>query len=303
MITMVSIIQYYITERNDNMNGILIVNKEKDYTSRDIVNKIGGILKTKKIGHTGTLDPIATGVLVICIGNATKLCEILTSEYKEYIATIKLGEKTDTLDTTGTIIQTQEVPKLSINKIKEVLNSFLGSSIQTTPIYSAVKVNGKKLYEYAREGKEVELPQRQINISNIELISYQNNEIVFKTTVSKGTYIRALIEDICHKLNTIGTMSKLERTKQGIFNIEDSYTIEDIKNGNYKLLTIEETLSNLETLTINEDLYNQVKNGSIIDKVFKNNIACLKYKDKIVAIYQTYHKDNNKAKPFKMFIN
>ena len=303
MITMVSIIQYYITERNDNMNGILIVNKEKDYTSRDIVNKIGGILKTKKIGHTGTLDPIATGVLVICIGNATKLCEILTSEYKEYIATIKLGEKTDTLDTTGTIIQTQEVPKLSINTIKEVLNSFLGSSIQTTPIYSAVKVNGKKLYEYAREGKEVELPQREINITNIELISYQNNEIVFKTTVSKGTYIRALIEDICHKLNTIGTMSKLERTKQGIFNIEDSYTIEDIKNGNYKLLTIEETLSNLETLTINEDLYNQVKNGSIIDKVFKNNIACLKYKDKIVAIYQTYHKDNNKAKPFKMFIN
>lgn len=284
------------------MNGILVVNKPDNYTSRDVVNKIGGILKTKKIGHTGTLDPIATGVLVVCIGNTTKLCELLTSEYKEYIATIKLGIKTDTLDTTGTIIEKKDY-NVSENQIKEVLNTFLGTSIQTTPIYSAVKVNGKKLYEYAREGIQVELPKREINITNIELLSYKDDEIIFKTTVSKGTYIRALIDDICTKLNTVGTMSNLQRTKQGNFSIEDSYTIEDIQSGNYKLLSIEEALTNLEQITINEELYNQVKNGSIIDKTFKNDIACLNYKGNIVAIYQTYHKDSSKAKPFKMFIN
>lgn len=284
------------------MNGILVVNKPDNYTSRDVVNKIGGILKTKKIGHTGTLDPIATGVLVVCIGNTTKLCELLTSEYKEYIATIKLGIKTDTLDTTGTIIETKDY-NVSKNQIKKVLNTFLGTSIQTTPIYSAVKVNGKKLYEYAREGIQVELPKREINITNIELLSYKDDEIIFKTTVSKGTYIRALIDDICTKLNTVGTMSNLQRTKQGNFSIEDSYTIEDIQSGNYKLLSIEEALTNLEQITINEELYNQVKNGSIIDKTFKNDIACLNYKGNIVAIYQTYHKDSSKAKPFKMFIN
>ncbi len=284
------------------MNGILVVNKPIDYTSRDVVNKIGGILKTKKVGHTGTLDPIATGVLVVCVGNTTKLCELLTSEYKEYIATIKLGIKTDTLDTTGTIIEKKDY-NVSEEQIKEVLRTFLGTSIQTTPIYSAVKVNGKKLYEYARQGIEVELPKREINITNIELLSYKEDEIIFKTTVSKGTYIRALIDDICAKLNTVGTMSTLQRTKQGNFSIEDSYTIDDIQSGNYKLLSIEESLTNLEQITIKEELYNQVKNGSIIDKIFKNDIACLNYKGNIVAIYQKYHKDSSKAKPFKMFIN
>ena len=284
------------------MNGILVVNKPRDFTSRDVVNKIGGILKTKKVGHTGTLDPIATGVLVICVGNTTKLCEVLTSEYKEYIATIKLGIKTDTLDTTGEIIETKDF-NITEPQIIEVLSSFLGKSTQVTPIYSAVKVNGKKLYEYAREGIKVELPTREINITNIEFISFNNDEIVFKTTVSKGTYIRALIDDICKKLNTVGTMSSLIRTKQGNFNIEESYTIEDIEKGNYKLITIEEALSNLETIIIDEETYNKVKNGSIIDKMFNNDIANLVYENKIVAIYQTYHSDNTKAKPFKMFLN
>lgn len=284
------------------MNGILIVNKPLDFTSRDVVNKVGGILKTKKIGHTGTLDPIATGVLVLCVGNTTKLCEVLTSEYKEYIATIKLGFKTDTLDITGNTVETKEY-NVNEKQIKEVLNSFLGKSTQTTPIYSAVKVNGKKLYEYAREGKEIELPKREINITDIELLSYQNDEIVFKTTVSKGTYIRALIDDICKKLNTVGTMSSLIRTKQGIFNIEESFTITDIEKGNYKLISLEEALKTFEQITINDNLYNAVKNGAIINKIFKDDKACLIYNNKIVAIYKTYDKDESKAKPFKMFIN
>lgn len=283
-------------------SGILIINKHEDFTSRDVVNKVSRILKTKKIGHTGTLDPIATGVLILCIEDATKLCELLTSEYKEYIATIKLGIKTDTLDITGKIIETKEY-KITEEQIKKVLNSFLGTSIQTTPLYSAVKVNGKKLYEYAREGKKVELPKREINITDIELLSFQNDEIVFKTTVSKGTYIRSLIDDICYKLNTVGTMASLIRTKQGKFLLQDSYTIEEIEQGNYNILTIKDALSDLESIIINEDVYNKVKNGSIIEKKFKSDIANLIYEDKIIAVYQTYHKDNTKAKPYKMFKN
>lgn len=280
--------------------GIIIVNKEQDMTSRDVINILTKIFKTKKIGHTGTLDPIATGVLVVCLGKATKLCDLLTSSYKEYIATIKLGIKTDTLDITGTILEKKDF-LVNEEQIKKVLASFKGKSIQKTPIYSAVKVNGKKLYEYAREGKSVELPKREINISNIELLSFKDDEITFKTTVSKGTYIRALIDDICKKLNTIGTMSSLIRTKQGKFKIEESYSLTDIKNNNYKILSLEEVLSELETIEIDNELYEKVKNGSIIDKIFHDDKACLVYNDKIIAIYQTYLKDKSKAKPYLMF--
>jgi tRNA pseudouridine55 synthase len=282
------------------MNGILVVNKEPNMTSRDVVNILTKFFNTKKIGHTGTLDPIAEGVLVICLGKYTKLCDLLTSKYKEYIATIKLGIKTDTSDITGTVIEEKDF-NITKEQIIEVLNSFKGESLQQVPIYSAVKVNGKKLYEYAREGKEVELPTRNINITSIELISFNNDEIVFKTTVSKGTYIRSLIEDICTKLNTVGTMSKLIRTKQGEFTIEKSYTLEDIKNNNYKLLSLEEVLKDMESIDIDESLLKPVNNGAVINKIFKGDMACLKYDNKIIAIYKTYDKDNKKAKPYIMF--
>jgi len=282
------------------MNGILLVNKPKDYTSRDVVNKLTKIFNTKKIGHTGTLDPIAEGVLVITIGKCTKLCDLLTSSYKEYIATIKLGIKTDTLDITGNILEEKDF-KITEDQVKEVLNSFKGKSIQEVPIYSAIKVNGKKLYEYAREGKSIELPTREIDIKLIELLEYKNDEITFKTTVSKGTYIRSLIKDICTKLNTIGTMSNLVRTKQGKFNIEDSYTLEQIENNNYKIISKETALQDLETININEELLKPVNNGAIINKIFKSDIACLKYNNEIIAIYKTYDKDNTKAKPYIMF--
>ena len=284
------------------MNGVIILNKPANITSRDVINQLTKILNTKKIGHTGTLDPIATGVLVICIGKYTKLCEVLTSTYKEYIATIKLGLKTDTLDITGNILNKEEIPNLSEIQIINVLESFLGKSIQTTPIYSAVKINGKKLYEYAREGKEIELPKREIDIQKIELLSYKNNKITFKTTVSKGTYIRALIDDICTKLNVIGTMSSLIRTKQGNFSLENAYTIEEIAKKNYHLLTLEEVLNDYEKINIDDNLFEKVKNGAIITRTFKEEKACLVYKNKIIAIYQVYSKDKKKAKPYKMFI-
>lgn len=284
------------------MNGIILINKPKGFTSRDVVNKLGGILHTKKLGHTGTLDPIATGVLVVCIGNATKLCEVLTSEYKEYVGTIQLGVRTDTLDVTGNVVEKKDYD-VNEDMIREVLHGFLGKSIQTTPIYSAVKVNGKKLYEYAREGKTVELPKREIDIQDIELISYEKDKIVFRAVVSKGTYIRALIDDICVQLGTVGTMRDLVRTKQGKFAINESYSLEEVESGNYKILSIEEVLSDIETLYIDEKCYEKVKNGSIIKRVFNGNMAVFKYQNKVVAIYKVYDKDERLAKPFKMFIN
>jgi len=283
------------------MNGIIIINKEQGLTSRDVVNKLIKILNTKKIGHTGTLDPIAKGVLVVTVGRATKLCELLTSEYKEYIATMKLGIETDTLDITGNTIKEKEY-NVNVDKIKEVLNSFLGKSIQEVPKYSAIKINGKKLYEYARNNIDIEVPKREIDIKSIDLISYKEDTITFKCTVSKGTYIRSLIRDIAYKLNTVGTMTDLIRTKQGNFAIEDSNTIEDIENNNYKLISYEQALNNYEIVNIDDNTYNKVKNGGIINKEFKNKIALLKYKDDIIAIYKEYVKDVTKAKPYIMLI-
>ena len=199
------------------------------------------------------------------------------------------------------ILKEEDIPNLDKKTIVNTLKSFLGKSIQTTPIYSAVKVNGKKLYEYAREGKKVKLPTREIDITNIELLSFNNNEIRFKTTVSKGTYIRALIKDICDKLGTIGTMSELERTKQGNFSIDDSYSLNQIEQNKYKMISKEEILSSLETIVLNKELFEKVRNGAIICKNFIGDLVCYKYNNQIVAIYQTYAKDNTKAKPYIMF--
>lgn len=283
------------------MDGIIIVNKSKGRTSRDVVNDLVHIFNTKKIGHTGTLDPIATGVLVVCIGNCTKLVDILTSNDKEYIATIKLGIKTDTGDITGTIISKKDY-NVNRSQVEDTLHSFLGTSLQTVPIYSAIKVNGKKLYEYARENIKITLPKRKITISSIKLIEMTNDEIKFQVVVSKGTYIRSLIEDICNKLNTVGTMSSLVRTKQGIFKLDEAVTIEDIRNDNYKIISKEKVLSNYETIEVDEVLYNKIRCGALITKKFTNNYCVFKYQNRIIAIYQAYAKDPSLAKPYKMFV-
>lgn len=278
------------------MNGILVINKEKNYTSRDVVNILTKIFNTKKIGHTGTLDPLATGVLVICIGRYTKLVSEITSYDKEYVAEIKLGIKTDTGDITGSIIDKKdyEITKEQINK---VLKSFLGKSIQTVPKYSAVKINGKKLYEYARNNEIIELPKREIEVKNIELLNFENDIIEFKTTVSKGTYIRSLIEDICESLGTVGTMSNLKRTKQGCFNIINSYSIEDVKNKTYNLVDIEKIL-NYPVYNLKEEELKRVLNGVKIqlNDVYSNKVI-LKYNGEIIAIYQ---KEFDIFKPYIM---
>ena len=264
-------------------NQIIVIDKEKGYTSRDVVNKLTKILNTKKIGHTGTLDPIATGVLVCVTGKYTKLVDLITSYEKEYIAEIKLGIMTDTLDITGNIIKKEDVKKLSVEKIEKVFKSFIGSYYQSVPKYSAIQINGKRLYEYARNNEEVEIPKRKVEIKEIELLECDDDLIKFRVLVSKGTYIRSLIEDICKKLKVIGTMSNLRRISQGKFSINNSYSLKDIEDNNYESLLLEEVID-LEKIEIEEELYKKVINGNKIN--LKINGYVLFKKDQIdIALY------------------
>ena len=276
------------------MNGILIVNKSEGFTSRDVVNKLSKIFNTKKIGHTGTLDPIAKGVLVVVIGKYTKLCEDLTQTYKEYIATFKLGILTDTLDITGKILDEKDVT-INEEEIRNVIASYKCVYDQEVPIYSSVKINGKKLYEYARSGENVVLPKRKVDIKNIEVIDINKDIVKIKCLVSKGTYIRSLIRDIGSSLNTFATMTDLIRTKQGIFDISDSYTLEDIENGNYKLIDIEDVI---DVCVIDNDAYlKDVTNGVKLKLDVKNEYILFKHENENIALYK---KDNDY---FRMYIH
>ena len=264
---------------------ILSVYKESNMTSRDVCNIISKHFKTKKVGHTGTLDPLACGLLIVCTNKDTKLVDILTAKKKEYIATIKLGIKTDTLDITGNIIEKKDY-NFTKEELINVLNSFLGKSKQEVPLYSAVKINGRKLYEYARNNINIELPVRDIEIYNIELLEYKKDLITFKVEVSKGTYIRSLINDICTKLNTVGVMSYLLRTKQGDFLVDNSNKLDDILNDNYKVITYEEVFKNYPTINLNEEEYYKVINGVKMNFNIKDDIIALKYNNKYIALYK-----------------
>ena len=264
------------------MNGILIVNKSDGFTSRDVVNKLSKVFNTKKIGHTGTLDPIAKGVLVVVLGKYTKLCEDLTQTYKEYIATFKLGILTDTLDITGNVIDEKSC-NVSEEEIRNVISSYKCVYDQEVPIYSSVKINGRKLYEYARNGEEVTLPKREVDIKSIEVLEINKDIIKIKCLVSKGTYIRSLIRDIGESLNTHATMTDLIRTKQGIFDIKDSYTIEDIENGNYKLINIEDVL---DLYVINNEYIKEATNGVKLKLDIKNKYILFKSNNEEVALYK-----------------
>lgn len=264
---------------------ILSVYKESNMTSRDICNIISKHFKTKKVGHTGTLDPLACGLLIVCTNKDTKLVDILTAKKKEYIATIKLGIKTDTLDITGNIIEKKDY-NFTKEELINVLNSFLGKSKQEVPLYSAVKINGRKLYEYARNNINIELPVRDIEICNIALLEYKKDLITFKVEVSKGTYIRSLINDICTKLNTVGVMSYLLRTKQGDFLVDNSNKLDDILNDNYKVITYEEVFKNYPTINLNEEEYYKVINGVKMNFNIKDDIIALKYSNKYIALYK-----------------
>ena len=281
----------------NNKTGILVVNKPSGPTSRDIVNKVQRLLNTK-CGHTGTLDPLATGVLVITWGTATKLSEVLTSQTKEYQAEVILGLETDTLDTEGTILK-KETKIISKEDITKALKYFEKTYNQEVPKYSAVKVNGKKLYEYARKGEDVELPKKEITVFKNKLLSYEikDNKTIFTfyTKVSKGTYIRSLIRDIAFYLNTYGTMSALTRISQGKFKLDEAFNIEDIEKGYCQIMTIKDALD-IEVKEVNDEEKFKILNGVPLDG---NNekILFVDKEGKELAIYQ---KENGKLRMWKM---
>ena len=271
------------------MNGVLLINKEKGITSSDVVVKLKHILNTKKVGHTGTLDPLAEGLMLVTVGKATKISNLLVEKYKEYIATFELGYQTNTYDIEGKVINKSD-KVAEKDEITKVINSYKKTYLQEVPIYSSVKVNGKKLYEYARNNIEVELPKREVEIKDIEILSIEENEVVIKTFVSKGTYIRSLINDIGLSLETYATMTDLIRTKVDKYNLEDAYTLEDVEENNYKLLSIEEVLD-YPKIELDDELYKKVSNGVKISNDYNiNDKVILKYNDHLVAIYE--EKDN-----------
>ena len=295
------------------INGIINVYKEKNFTSHDVVAKLRGILKQKKIGHTGTLDPDATGVLPVCLGNATKLCDMLTDKSKEYVTTMRLGFCTDTQDISGKVLKTKDV-LVTEEEVKTAILSFVGKYNQIPPMYSALKVNGKKLYELAREGKEIERKARNVEIFDLDIIGINLPDITMRVHCSKGTYIRTLCHDIGLKLGCFATMVELERTKVSIFLKENAYTLSQIeemvkKNQVEEIVTNTEDMFELMSVRVAPPFEKLLFNGNpiylnqIMEKIRIGDKEQVKVyaKDKFCAIYQC-DEAKNILKPVKMFL-
>lgn len=275
------------------MNGVINVYKPKNITSFDVVRKIRRISKIKKVGHTGTLDPMATGVLPICLGDSTKIVDFIMNEHKEYKAKLKLGLTTDTYDREGKVLK-EDSSIILEEEVINCINSFKGESIQIPPMYSAIKVKGERLYNLARRGIEVEREGRKINIYNIEFIAINLPYVEFIVTCSKGTYIRSLCYDIGNKLRVGATMWELERIKTGNFSIEDSINLQDINEDNIKefIISAEEALSKYEKIEIDEYFIRLLKNGvkvkdkRLLDKIKSNDILRVYEENKFIGLGQ-----------------
>lgn len=261
------------------MDGIILINKEAGITSFGVVSKIRKIFNTKKVGHCGTLDPEATGVLPVMIGQATKLSKYLIEHDKEYVATVKFGVKTDSADGMGNVVEEDNF-KLEIEKesfYREAFSKLVGQQKQVPPMYSAIKMNGKKLYEYARAGIEVEREARDIEIYsiNIENINFDTNEIVFRTRCSKGTYIRTLCESLAEAIGTIGYMKSLTRTQVDNFKIEDSIKLSELENmadKESKIISIEKLFDNVKKVVLNDRKGELFLNGVKLTTDLENGV-------------------------------
>lgn len=295
------------------INGIINVYKEKGFTSHDVVAKLRGIVKQKKIGHTGTLDPDATGVLPVCLGNATKLCDMLTDKSKEYVTTMRLGFCTDTQDISGKVQDKSEIT-VSEDAVRKTVMSFVGKYDQIPPMYSALKVNGKKLYELAREGIEVERKARTIEIISIDILDIKLPDITMRVHCSKGTYIRTLCHDIGLKLGCFGTMVTLERTKVAGFLLKNAHTLSEIEN--YvkenkldEILTKTEDMFEITSVRVAPPYEKLLFNGNpiylnqIVEKIRIGDKEQVKVyaEDRFCAVYQCAEA-KNMLKPVKMFL-
>ena len=271
------------------INGVINIYKEKGYTSHDVVAKLRGILHQKKIGHTGTLDPDAQGVLPVCLGKATRMCDMLTDWNKTYEAVMLLGQTTDTQDTSGNVIRMCE-PETDARKIMDAIDSFVGDYEQIPPMYSALKHNGRKLYELARQGIEVERKPRHVRIESIRVNELNVQEHTVRMTVecSKGTYIRTLCEDIAKKLNTIGYMQNLLRIEVGEFNIKDSITLTmedktDLENIEKNIITIEKIFSKYPKVNIEQSKIKHFLNGVKITQNLEDGIYRIYTNNKFIG--------------------
>jgi len=295
------------------LNGIINIYKEKGFTSHDVVAKMRGICKQKKIGHTGTLDPDAVGVLPVCLGSGTKLCDMLTDKEKEYVAELLLGVETDTQDITGQVLRKSPV-SVTEDQVKEAVLSFRGKYMQIPPMYSALKVNGKKLYELARAGKEVERQARPVTIHEIEIIKMQLPVVTIRVACSKGTYIRTLCADIGEKLGCGGTMQSLMRSRVGIFLAKDAITLsrlEQIRDeGRLEeiLYPVESAFAECSALHVKPEYQKLLDNGNAfyanqtLEKAVYSPGEWVKVYggDVFFGIY-SYDKENRRYKPVKMF--
>ncbi|WP_178862293.1 tRNA pseudouridine(55) synthase TruB [Thiomicrorhabdus cannonii] len=251
----------------ENVHGIILLNKPVGVSSNGILQQVVRLFNAKKGGHTGALDPFASGLLPICLGEATKVSGLLLEADKRYTATLKLGEATDTGDTEGEVVETQAVPALTTEKIEQVLTQFMGESEQVPPMYSALKHQGKPLYHYARQGIEIERPARKITISALNLISFEPQQIVFDVLCSKGTYVRTLGEDIAKALGTVGHLTALHRTQTGSLKGDAMLSIEEIEaQGKACLLPLDIALQHLQRIDLTADETAAVKMGQKVDR-------------------------------------
>ena len=277
-------------------DGILLIDKPSGITSRDVINLLCKKLNTRRIGHTGTLDPLATGLMVVCVNKATKLVELLTNHDKSYIAKVKLGIKTDTYDITGNVIEANNNYEIDKEELDKVLKSFVGTYNQEVPIYSSIKVKGKRLYEYARNNETVLLPKHLVTIKEIELLDFNKDNFTFRVIVSKGTYIRSLINDISNKTGICMTMEELRRITVDKFDIKDAKKIEDIS---YEDLIDIKEIVNFPVVTIKDELEKKIRNGVKIKNIYNYDMVLFIDKESNnLAIYQN---EDGYLKSYKVF--
>ncbi len=296
-------------------HGIINVYKEAGYTSHDVVAKLRGILKQKKIGHTGTLDPAAVGVLPVCLGSGTRLCDMLTEKSKEYVAVLRLGITTDTQDTTGSILAEKAVQSTA-EEVRGAIRSFVGTYNQIPPMYSALKVNGKKLYELARAGKEVEREARTVQIEEIEILSMNLPDVEIRVACSKGTYIRTLCHDIGTALGCGGAMASLKRTRSGDFTIDNAYTLEQLQRLSDQnrmeevILEVDRIFEHMPMIVVPEKFHKLLANGNRIgtDQILEMpviapdaEVRVYSFAGKFFGVYR-YDRQEKDFRPVKMFI-
>lgn len=299
----------------DRINGIIIVHKEAGFTSHDVVAKMRGICGQKKIGHTGTLDPEATGVLPVCLGNATKLCDMLADRDKEYVAELLLGTETDTQDITGKVLAEHPV-EAGEEEVKSAAEGFVGDYMQIPPMYSALKVDGKRLYELARAGKEVERKPRPVKIYELEILDCRLPAVTFRVVCSKGTYVRTLCADIGARLGCGGTMQSLRRTRVGGFRLEEAYTLaqlerlRDTGTLGEALLAVDSVFTDCPALHVREEFRGLADNGNAFlpEQTWEKElyaperwVRVYRTDDSFVGVY-AYEADRGRYRPVKMFL-